>query len=97
MRHSLHVSPPSVDVLCASRFDFSSLASGGLILVCAMSFFPPSTGTMVQNGMMHLRPLLFIGDHVLPSSSDIACCWKPSGPRAAKTKRRYTPFGSARR
>src|SRR3546814_20618919 len=85
--------------LCATTFDrFSSVSPGRRILVMANSFFPLSTGIMVQNGITEApRWLLFIGLQVAPSSSETAWYMLPSGPSPAKTKSLFSPEGFGNR
>ena len=105
MRQSLHVRPPSVEMLWATMLERLSFVSPGRrMLVMPSSFLPPSIGTMAQNGITHSRFTLRIGVHVRPSSVEKDICivplsgWRvPPGPWPAKTNRRVTPRGSVRR
>jgi hypothetical protein len=73
MRQRVQVSPPSVDILCAMTFErFSDFSFGRRMLVAASKRFPPSIGTIVQNGITVVSPLEVISDQELPSSFEWA-------------------------
>src|SRR5690606_2089948 len=94
------LNPPSSERLWAMTFVQGSSegsADGRRMFVNPSKRRPPSTGMIEQNGITAFRPIERIGDHVRPSFSENDAWMQPSGPCPARTNKRFSPSGSARR